>query len=607
MKMFSKEYYLLPSDNEITIKSIREKLLSWMLFLTNTLAVPVLTIALIEACKLGQTNIAFSYLVFYLPVLLAFMFRKKVSYTFTVLMLLSGIYVLGVINVVVYGFSGAGLPLFYCLAIFATIFLGLRAGFITIISCCIPMIVIALLMTQNILSINIDLNEISKSPISWVTAIVIMIFLGSIMIFGYGIIQHNILNALKIVKNQNNNLEIIKNKQAENIIYLQKVKNELKIAKEKAEESDKLKTAFLQNMSHEIRTPLNSIIGFSERLNASKVTEEKKQFYTDIIIKSGFQLLSIVNDVLTISAIDTGQEEVKQENVSINSLISDIEEVFKQQIDHQRVKLRSLKPLPDNNAQTLTDKTKLIQILTNLLSNAIKFTSAGVIEFGYTLKNSEIEFFVKDNGIGIHKSKHEVIFERFVQAEESIHIDYGGTGLGLSICKGFAELLGGKIWVESELGKGAKFLFTIPYKPAKVEISDDSLLINQVKNSQDENITVLVAEDQIFNYIYLEEHLKELNYNVIHAKNGKEAVEICKTNESIDIVLMDIRMPIMDGHKAAMLIKKFRPYLKIIAQTAYATNVEIERFGKAFDDYLTKPLTSEKLTSILNKHINSDK
>jgi len=385
------------------------------------------------------------------------------------------------------------------------------------------------------------------------------------------------------------------------------VELELIKAKEKAEENDRLKTAFLQNMSHEIRTPLNSIIGFSERINSPKISDEKRQFYTDIIVKSGFQLLSIVSDILTISAIDTGQEELNKENVCINSLISDIETVFKQQLEGKMVTLKVTKPLPNVDTEIITDKAKLTQILTNLISNAMKFTPVGVIEYGYTLKNSELEFFVKDNGIGIHKSKHKIIFDRFVQAEDNIHFDYGGTGLGLSICKGFVELLGGKIWVESELEKGATFYFTIPYKPSRIEKCDEILLTKQEEIKQNENKTVLVAEDQIFNYIYLEEHLKELNYKVIHAKNGKEAVEICRTNESIDIVLMDIRMPIMDGHQAAMLIKEFRPNLKIVAQTAYAINVEIEKYGKAFDDYLTKPLTSEKLSNILNRQLNPDK
>jgi PAS domain S-box-containing protein len=395
---------------------------------------------------------------------------------------------------------------------------------------------------------------------------------------------------------------------AQDITVRKQGEEELIKTKEKAEESNRLKSSFLHNMSHEIRTPLNAIIGFSERISSPKITYEKRQFYSDIIVKSGFQLLSIVTDILTISAIDTEQEEVNYENVNINSLISDLKEIFDQQIDKQRVRLKTLKPLADNDALILTDKTKLTQVLTNLLSNAIKFTSKGEIVFGYSLNNSLLEFFVKDNGIGIDKSKHELIFERFVQADDGIHIDYGGTGLGLSICKGFIELLGGKIWVESELGKGATFRFTIPYKPEGTKDGYNNMLLTDPnQKSFSENKTVLVAEDQIFNFIYLEEYLKDLNYKVIHAKNGQEAVEICHNNESIDIVLMDIRMPVMDGHTASLLIRELRPDIKIIAQTAYAINVEVEKYGDAFDDYLTKPITSEKIKNILLKYCNPSK
>ena len=385
------------------------------------------------------------------------------------------------------------------------------------------------------------------------------------------------------------------------------LKDEIIKAKKKAEQSNKLKTAFLQNMSHEIRTPLNSIIGFSEMITSPKITDEKRQLCTDIIVKSGFQLLTIVNDILTISAIDTGQEELNKENICINSLILDIEAVFKQQLEGKKVKIKAIKPLPNADAEILTDKTKLTQILTNFLSNAIKFTPVGEIEFGYTLNNAELEFFVKDNGIGIHKSKHGIIFERFVQADESIVVDYGGTGLGLSICKGFAEMLGGNITLESDKGKGATFYFTIPYKP--VQGKNTSTAKNFPENLfRNENYTILVAEDVEANYLYIEVLFKdgiEGSYNLIHAKNGKEAVEICTANKNIDLVLMDIKMPIMNGHEATGKIKKTSPNLPIIAQTAYSTESDKQLALKhGCDDFISKPLDKEKLFKLMTKYLN---
>jgi len=245
---------------------------------------------------------------------------------------------------------------------------------------------------------------------------------------------------------------------------------ELIKAKEKAEEGDHLKTAFLQNMSHEIRTPLNAITGFSSILSNPDLSEEKKQRYLMIIQNSSFQLLSIVTDILTISAIETKQEKLNIGPVVINHLIDDLHTIFKQKALNQQISLYTKKQLEDKDAKIYTDKTKINQVFTNLIINALKFTNQGYIEFGYELKNegeqAEIEFYVKDTGIGIKSEMHQKIFERFRQADESIQADYGGTGLGLSISKGFIKLLGGKIWVKSEPDKGATFYFTIPYKPA---------------------------------------------------------------------------------------------------------------------------------------------
>jgi signal transduction histidine kinase len=253
-----------------------------------------------------------------------------------------------------------------------------------------------------------------------------------------------------------------------NILLEKKVKkrtHELYLAKEKAEESNKLKTAFLQNISHEIRTPLNAISGFSGLLNTPDLSKEKRKKFVSIIQNSSNQLASIVTDILTISSLETKQIKSNIDKVCINRIIKDLLVTFKQQAIKDNISLYAKQPLPEKQSEIFTDKTKLIQILTNLINNALKFTPQGFIEFGYSLINNNLEFYVKDSGIGIDPKYHEKIFERFGKINTSTTKLYGGTGIGLPISKEYVELLGGKIWVLSETDKGSSFYFTIPYKP----------------------------------------------------------------------------------------------------------------------------------------------
>jgi PAS domain S-box-containing protein len=385
---------------------------------------------------------------------------------------------------------------------------------------------------------------------------------------------------------------------------------ELINAKEKAEESDKLKTAFLQNMSHEIRTPLNAICGFSDMLAEPEFSKEKIINFVSIIQNSSKQLLSIVSNILTISTLETKQEKVNISNVCINNILIELLEIFNQPAKDHNVLLYTYKDLNDNQSEIFTDQTKITQILSNLITNAIKFTSEGHIEFGYRLVKEEesneavdntfLEFYVKDTGLGINPEMHEKIFERFRQADLSINKNYGGTGLGLSISKGFVELLGGKIWIDSTPGKGSTFFFTIPYTPVNRKEDKTSDTINNLRLQ-----TVLIAEDEEYNYLYLEELLRKNELKLIHAKDGKQTVDICRDNPEIDIILMDIKMPVMDGYEAAKMIRTFRPELPIIAQTAYALVHEIEKYKGIFDDYIPKPVEKEKFWITMSKYISN--
>jgi len=378
-------------------------------------------------------------------------------------------------------------------------------------------------------------------------------------------------------------------------------------AKEKAEESDQLKTAFLQNMSHEIRTPMNAIIGFTGFLDNPDLSVEKRKSFVSIIQNSTNQLLSIITVILSISSIETNQAKVCIEKVCINNIIIDLLAIFKIQAQNHNISLYAKQQLTDKQSEIFTDQTKVTQILTNLITNALKFTHEGFIEFGYNLVEPlhatalpELQFYVKDSGIGIKTEMQEKIFERFRQANENINKQYGGTGLGLAISKAFAELLGGRIWAQSKLEKGSTFYFTIPYKPV-YEIENANTQTAETNN----NVTILIAEDEEYNFLYLEELLNNAAIKLIHTKDGKETVDYCRQNTDIALILMDIKMPIMTGHEAAKQIKEFRPDLIIIAQSAYALEHEREKYsGTAFDDYVTKPINKDKLKQILTKYID---
>ena len=382
---------------------------------------------------------------------------------------------------------------------------------------------------------------------------------------------------------------------------LEQAMNQLIIAKEKAEESDNLKTAFLQNMSHEIRTPLNGIIGFSRLLNVEYISKENIREFTAIIALSGKRLLEIVNNVLDIAKIHSGQIIIEHKPILINSMFSDLKNFFSQLTKVKSIGLKS--HIPSGIYQAVSsDESKLFQIFTNLISNALKFTKSGSIDFGYEIKDNIIQFYVKDTGIGIPAEMFEKIFDRFIQVEQSISANYEGVGLGLAICKGLVELLGGKIWVESEINKGTTFFFTLPYTPenltSQTEIKPVRVPVKQSKGK------ILIAEDDWISSQYLNRLLASTNITVIHAENGKEAVELVKNTPDIDLILMDIRMPIMGGIEAIKLIKKIRPDLPIIAQTAFAYNEEKKTIlSVGCNDYLTKPIEEDKLNELINKYL----
>lgn len=380
---------------------------------------------------------------------------------------------------------------------------------------------------------------------------------------------------------------------------LRQTNYDLEIAKSKAEENDKLKTAFLQNMSHEIRTPLNGILGFSQLLTEPGLSKDEVANFTSFITKSGNRLLEIVNNILDIARIEAGQITVNNMSFPIFSTIKDLHALYLPIAQEKELKLSYTVPNNFESIYIFSDQSKIVQILSNLINNAIKFTKKGEIEFGFEIKAERIQFFVKDSGIGIEKGLQEMIFERFSQADVSVTRGYEGAGLGLAICKGLVEIIGGKIWLESELSKGSIFYFSLPF--ALHQSKKVYILEEQTASQVNQNLIILIAEDDFLNYKYLKSILEKERHAVLYAENGQIAVDMVKNNPEIDIVLMDIKMPVLDGIEAANRIKAFKPELPIIAQTAYAFDSEKEKILQtgAFNSYVTKPINYKELLEII--------
>ena len=392
----------------------------------------------------------------------------------------------------------------------------------------------------------------------------------------------------------------------EDITEKKKMVADLILAKEQAEESDRLKSAFLANMSHEIRTPMNGILGFAELLKEPNLSGVEQQEYIHIIEKSGTRMLNIINDIMSISKVESGQMETNIKETNINKQIDYLYTFFKPEAEQKGLQLFFKKSLSDKEAILLTDKEKIYAILTNLVKNAIKFTPTGSIEFGYERKDKYLEFFVKDTGHGIREEQKKFVFERFRQGSESLSRNYEGAGLGLTISKAFVEMLGGKIWIESSVGKGSEFYFTIPYIIKTNEINPAKSLVSADEaENQLNKLKILIAEDDKLSSILLGKVVRNFSKEVIIAKNGVEAVEACCNNPDIDLILMDIKMPLMDGYEATRLIRRFNPDVVIIAQSAFAlTGDQDKAIAAGCNDYLTKPIIRKDLMEHLNKYFN---
>lgn len=377
---------------------------------------------------------------------------------------------------------------------------------------------------------------------------------------------------------------------------------ELLQAKNRAEESDRLKTAFLQNMSHEIRTPMNGILGFLRLLEDPEIDVEIRSGYIDIIQESGNRLLKTINDIIEISRIEANQLAVNFSPVDVSKLIEYHLKFHSHQANEKGISLVNASQVPAERSVIVSDEHLLNGIMTNLVGNAIKFTKSGRIEVGNYLQNGSLVFYVRDSGIGIPADKVESIFERFVQADLKSTREYEGSGLGLSIVKGYLEKLDGRIWLESEPGRGSVFYFSIPYRQALEPINKEKQDFTKAAINL-KKLKVLIAEDDPDSLLYLESILKDKVGQILRVDNGIDAVKIFRENQDISLILLDIKMPGKNGYEVVREIRSFNNSVIIIAQTAFAMR---DDNNKAIDagcnDFITKPVDRNKLIQLISRH-----
>ena len=395
----------------------------------------------------------------------------------------------------------------------------------------------------------------------------------------------------------------------QDITQIKQYEYELLKAKEKAEESDRLKSAFLANMSHEIRTPMNGILGFTNLLNKPNLTGEEQQKFINIIQKSGDRMLNTVNDIIDISRIESGLVELSVSEVNINEQLKYLHSFFTPEAAKKGIQLVFKNDISEQDNRIITDLEKFNSIITNLIKNAIKFTNQGAIELGYIINkengSAKVEFYVKDSGIGIPKDRQKAIFDRFVQADIEDKQANQGSGLGLAISKAYAEMLGGKIWLDSEEDLGSIFYFTIEYNSAS---ESKSITKNDEQILKDDSISgklsILVVEDDETSQDLISILVEKFAEKIINVSSGSEAVEVCRNNTDIDLILMDIQLPDMNGYEATQHIRQFNKDVVIIAQTAYALTGDKEKaMNMGCNDYISKPINKSELDELINKYL----
>ena len=598
---FYLDHYSSPDINrEEGLPYLRDKLFVTILLLAFPLCILTYIPSVIVAVKVDQFIVALSDSVGMLILTFIF-FSRNTSIRVRKNIFSTVFYLLSVILIVYLGAEGPGFIILICLSVMITLFEGKKNGFIAVLINAI--IYFSLLIILPVESLNLKLFSVYNLAAGIGVGLNLVVF-NTLAVLSAG----SLVNHL--------NQSFLKEKELQSL--LKKESQELLKSKIKAEESDRLKTSFLANLSHEIRTPMNGILGFSYLLGESGLSKEDRDEYISLIHKSGDRLLNVINQIVDISKIESGLIDVKFLEVNLNDQVESVYNLFKSNAEDKKLKLSYKTGLPQGEAVIKTDKEKLNEILTSLVDNSIKYTDAGSIEFGYSLvirksfdesdyqqepedETQELLFFVTDTGIGIPADRLVAVFDRFIKADIYDREAREGVGLGLSIAKSYVEMLGGRIWAESEYGKGSSFYFTIPCSiETNQKLAREIFVTERESGSNNLNLNILIAEDDEISSILLEQIIRKISKRTIIAKNGIEAVEKFRNNPDIDLILMDIRMPGMDGLEATKQIRQFNENVTVIAQTAFVMAGERTLALEAgCNDFISKPINEDELLAMI--------
>jgi signal transduction histidine kinase len=519
-------------------------------------------------------------------------FSKKLSSQAKVNITLITFYVLGIAILILMGQAGAGFNWLFLFPLLSGFFYGFRG---VIFSTIVNIISLSLLTIPVYFEIEGIWLITEYGAAGWIVNSLNFIVTTSLVSLALTVIISNIDKSLK--------------KEKKMIQLLRENRKKLEKEKIRAEESDRLKSAFLANMSHEIRTPMNALLGFSELITEEEPEPQKFRQYNSLIKMAGEQLIRIIDDIIDISKIEMNQMSIDTHPTRIYSELNKIVEIHRNKINSLGKNIQ-IQLQADNGWKELiieTDEVRVKQILNNLIGNAVKYTNSGTIKVGYTVKNTDknpvAEFFVKDTGHGIPKESFDLIFERFSQADNVNFKE--GAGLGLSITKGLLDLLGGKIWLKSEPGKGSEFYFTLPYNEKAAGQISNNPKVGKGKKPDFSDKLIYIAEDDSASFYFLTEILSASAIQIKHAENGKELLQLIEEKVP-DLVLLDIRMPVLSGLEALTEIRKLHPNLPVIAQTAYAMPEERKRcLDSGCDDYISKPINKKALLKIIESYLQN--